>query len=301
MNESIAASRKELHASISPAVYSKHARTDLIPTISKLAFIDERITDPIDLAKRTSGAFYLTPNQIENNAKNDGIYELAETHKIFARGYGDRNFTNNFAGWAGRNVAELIERTGLLDKPLSLMDYGKMFQTGWFGQIANQAALTGPAVFQGLVGCRGLDYSRSELELYTKRKIEKVFDTTIDPESSLLTIVLTKEIKAGLRGLIDSDNSIGCPVARTSFTATERQVAFLEKYNHLGPDSGYYEEEELTTSGLVKITRPAYTVIDETLWQWGDYVSRYGTHLLGKGEDPNGIAPTNADEVLLLN
>lgn len=93
---------------------------------------------------------------------------------------------------------------------------------------------------------------------------------------------------------------MGCPVARTSFTATDEQVAFLEQYGHLGESSGFVKEEGLTVSGLHKISQGPYTAIDDVLWHWGDYLLRYGTHLLGRGVNPSGIAPTDANQVILL-
>ncbi len=180
-----------------------------------------------------------------------------------------------------------------------------MFQTGWFGDIANGMALTKQGVLQPFFGKGGLSYTaQGELfqRLFGISEGEEPFVLEVEPVSGLSVVRLTRNAKVAVRSKINRAQSVGCPVARTAFTASEDQVAFLEQHGHLGEASGFQADERRTTGpGLAKVTQGAYTAIDDVLWQWGDFVGRYAHHLLARGSDPSGVQATSANQAVLLD
>lgn len=296
--------RREIHSNLSPAIYSHHARKHLIPDIKVLPFTEVTHTDPLELAMDSSvrGGLVIDHLEAREFAKADGIRGIRRFN-VFESGYGDRFFTGLFAGAVGRVVSQTLKQKGLIDDPLSLLDYGRMFQTGWFGNIANQMALTRPALLQ-----REFEeaYKRGPLYMpnFESELKQPLLNIEAEPESGLHIATLSDSAKRFFRKELReaTAKSVGCPVARTSFTASSKQAEFLAEHGHLGESSGYYvDQDHVSANGRVKLSRDVYTVIDDALWQWGDYVERYAKVLLERGCDPEGIVPSRADQVLLID
>jgi hypothetical protein len=291
-------SRKELHGSLSPAVYSHHAREYVIPDINKLPFPEHTLYDPLELAKTLAEPLAYSDVQSEAQAWADGMWQYTNELGVFSHGYGDRHFTALVAGAFGEQICKFLRNSGAIEVPLSLADHAKMYQTRWFGTMANQLALTGAGMLGSFMSHQPEFVPTLFVSVFKFRKEPYVLE--IEPESGLARVSFTKEAKAVTRSFIDRESSVGCPVARTSFTATPEQVNHLEAHGHLDEVTGFHAEGRLATSGLVKVTQGPRTAIDDVLWHWGDYVERYSKHLLAKGVAPGGIAPTSAGQVVLL-
>lgn len=294
--------RKDLHSSISPAVYSRHAREDLIPDIENLPFLnkDLGITNLVAIANRigTEHLEYYVDN-VDKKAIQYGIYDRYRGIGILDYGFIDRHFTPLFAGAAGIFINNLLIKEGILTEGLSLKDYAKMFQTGWFGDLANKMALTSNGLLQPDTNSQ-TGFNFSFLENSYKKEIIP-FVTEQEPESGLLIIKPSRDLLTDLRFLLNKNSSIGCPVARTSFTSNETQAAFLENQGHIGETSGFViAEESLVRDGIVKFTQGAYTAIDAVLWTWGDYLDRYADYLIENGITEK-VQETEANKVLLLD
>ncbi len=96
-------SRKEYHGSISPAVYSHHAREHIVADIQNLGFPEGSLIDPLDLAHSVAEDLEYSDGQAKEAAKKDGTLELIEPGRdpnlnVFYYGYADRHFTALFAG-----------------------------------------------------------------------------------------------------------------------------------------------------------------------------------------------------------
>ncbi len=298
--------RKDIHRSISPAVFSKHARETIIPDIVYLDFPPIAILDPKALAESiyVRDELEYSQDQASDAAQESGINGIWYERGIFYQGFGDRNFTSLIAGSVGNHISNILLHFNAISEPLSLMDYGKLFQTEWFGDLMNSMALTGqgelaPALRHPTGGIPKLS---KELELE-----DDIIVSLRDKETGLFKFVLDETAKRELRARIDRKTSVGCPVARTSFFATPEQVQFLEDHGHLETSgeepvgSGFYKDHELAANGLIKLRQSERTAIDDVLFAWGNYITRYAIDLIDRGIDPKGIENTDAREVLLLN
>lgn len=313
------ASRKELHGSISPAVYSEHAREVLISDIDALPFPNLLTIDPLDIANSSTviKALGIERSEALHLAQAAGVLHAVDgsNFSVFHYGYGDRHFTPLFAGGIGREINDLLQRDGLTTEPLSLMDYAKMFQTGWFGDIANQMALTNQGQFQPYFkdaqsAREGSRYSTPPhrsgwgvLQAQFEVPAGQSYRYEVEPDSGLRIIKLTHEARKALHGKIDRKNSVGCPVARTAFKTTLEQADFLHEYGHVGESSGFYPSQDLSeqADGVI-FYQGCYTAIDDVLWQWGDYLQRYAEHLMSKPLTRiDVIGETGANKVLLLD
>lgn len=306
-------SRKDLHGNISPLVYSRHARRHLVPKIMGLAFPDRIIFDPQELALTDTVADGL---EVRDSAfgsslfselgEKYGVSRVHETLDVFNDGFGDQHFTGMFAGGIGKLVARSLMDSGKIDAQLSLSDYGLMFQTGWFGEISNEMALTAQGLYQ--------PYLSGNIEVYDeyfdssfKNRFKfwpyESFDIMIDEESGLAYCALSKIAKKALRKQIHRPTSVGCPVARTGVKVTKKQMDFLEAHDHVGDYSGFYEEEgSEDEDGSVSLEQGEYTAIDDVLWAWGDYVQRFAAHTAAiHPEFEDRLLPSTASEKIVLS
>jgi len=296
----VVSSRKEYHGCISPAVYSRHAREQLIDDIANLSFPRKTITDLGVLATSpvVKDALSYSKARAKSEAQKNAVYAFTGDPdlSIYGHGYADRHFVPLFAAGIGKDIG------GFFGLELSMMDYGKMFQTGWFGDIAQQMALTRLGQYQPALNRSVGSTSGTPLLRRAFGFTGQSYTAEVEPESGLQIVKVTREAKTFLRSQIERQKSVGCPVARTAFAASKAQVEFLEEHGHIGESSGFYvDEQESRESGVVKLSQGAYTAIDDVLWQWGDYVNRYASYLLARGENPTAIEATSADQVILLN
>lgn len=292
-------SRKELHGNVSPAVFTRHAREVLAPQIENLDFPSQPTTDPLKLAESrpVKEALAYSNSRAELAAKESGISEEVSGIWVFHHGFGDRHFVPLFAGGLGKTIDYRLLDEGLTHEQLSLKDYSRMFQTGWFGTIANQVALTRVGEIQPNIE----EHNRLNLGAISSDIVGQPLEFVEEPESGLMVVSVNKQARSILRGMIPKDESVGCPVARTTFSAKPSQVEFLEEFGHLGESSGFVaDEENLTAGGLMKVSQGAYTAIDDVLLAWGNYVDRYANSLLSQGIT-DSVEATDADKVLLLN
>lgn len=310
----VVAGRLDSHGVILPVVSSRHAREKIIPDIEALQFPPDLITDPLELAVAAGyKSLEYDEKQLRKAAKKDGVLDIVTADLATSWGYADRNFTPQFAGAVGVWISDFLQRNGHITEPLSLEDYGKMFQTGWFGKILNDMALTKRNGIVTFVysGRAGTPYIDSDPEKKMRRFLEldpedELFDLEMT-ESGLYAPSVTEKVKASLRakiteepkGVSQEEETVGCPVARTAIKATQAQVAFLEEYGHLGEASGFSVNRTLN-SGKVLLTQGAYTAADDVAFHWGDYVSRYAQHWIRLGQT-EGVEATAANQVLLLD
>src|SRR4051794_39235748 len=126
-HEAIATDRREMHACISPAVYSKHAQELLIPDINSLHFPERTLTDSRLIVKNPvvkSALTYSSSTALEI-ARQNKIEELTEAHGIFHHGYGDRHFVPLAASALTMDIGSFLHNKGLISSPLSLHDQAK--------------------------------------------------------------------------------------------------------------------------------------------------------------------------------
>jgi hypothetical protein len=307
--------RLDSHGSLLPVISSRHAREKIIPDIEALRFPPDLITNPLELAVAAGHEpLAYDERQLRRAADKDGVLDIITDDLATSWGYADRNFTPEIAGTVGVWISDFLQRRGLIEEPLSLEDYGKMFQTGWFGEILNDMALTkrnGSLTFvhDDSAGDPHIEPDpeekiRSSLELDPE---DELFDIEVEAESGLYILGVTERVRATLRAkmtevggdAVRKEKSVGCPVARTAITATQAQADFLEEHGHLGEASGFSVNRTLD-SGNVLLTQGAYTAADDVAFHWGDYVSRYATHWIARGET-DGVQTTAANQIVLLD
>lgn len=317
-------SRKEFHAEVGPIVYTQHSKDSLAGDMASLPFSQFDIYDLYKIATRPSIGHSLKINETEA-ARSAGIKGI-EMLSVYASGFDDRHFTILFASTFGVIVSDLLEEEGVVTHPLSLLDQAKMLQTGWFGDLANQMALSAKGVWQPFLHKYEkyrdtspqaklskflLKYIQTtERENATFRlpvEIEDVTDKplslTIDPDTGLHIVEASHEMKAILRRGLNKKESVGCPVARTSTITSTVNLEFLEDWGYIGEASGFASaEQQPVESGKVKLKQGAYTAIDDIVWLWGDYIERYGLYMLDRGcSSPKLIEPTDANKFVLLD
>lgn len=296
--------RRDMHSSLSPAVYSHHARINLVEDIGRLPFPQDMITvtSPRDLGNHPAIKNTLSYSEEVSDqlAVKDGISDDTAEWDIFSKGYGDRHFVPLIAGAIGEDINLHLTSTGKLLSPLSLKDYSKMFRTEWFGDLMNSLALTQPGVLQSSAASIGLI---GNITFFTQafNHGSNPYSLHDDPDTGLAVVSFNKRATTLLRSRIQRQRSVGCPVARTVFTATMDQADFLEAHGHIGENSsGFVRDEHLTASGKVKFVRPEGSTIHDVLKAWGDYVERYADYLIDRHPHLEGVAATYADKVLLL-
>lgn len=304
--------RKDLHGNISPLVYSRHAKQYLVPKIMGLAFPDRIIFDPQELALTGTVADGLEVRDSAFGAstfsmlgEKYGVSNVHETLDVFNDGFGDQHFTGMFAGGIGKLAARSLTNAGTIDDQLSLSDYGLMFQTGWFGEIANEMALTQQGLYQPFLS-GNTDPFKPYYDIEFRQRFgfeaSEIFDIIVDDESGLAYCALSKTAKKALRKRIHRPSSVGCPVARTGVKVTEKQMDFLEEHGHVGDNSGFYEEENSEDEdGSVSLEQGEYTAIDDVLWAWGDYVKRFAVYSAEiYPEFEYRLLPTDASKKIVL-
>ncbi len=304
--EALTTCRKDMLSSIAPVVYTRHAREAIMPDIAGLPFPETETTNLVSLAmsRTVRNVLELSQRQAKSLARKNGVKSLASKHDIFHWGYGDRHFPSELSAVFALEIGRFLLREEVIKEELSMKDSAKMFQTGWFGDIANQMALAGRGFIQPF--CDHYQYQADTTSFKTDffdaryRYKGEVFETELEPESGLSIVKLTMGAKKVVRGTI-LRSGVGCPVARTSVMATEAQVKFLEDHGHL-EGSGFYIDQDIETeSGRIKLSQGAYTAIDDVIWQWGEYVDRYADHLLQADPGLLGVAATGANERVLLD
>jgi hypothetical protein len=308
---SLIASRKDYHGSIAPAVYSHHALSVLARDIDSLPIPKDDFTRIEEL-----GGLSVIQNGLELNyeaakeySRCDGVSKLAEHVAIHYWGYGDRHFVPMFASALGSDIGRLLLNEQVIETPLSFTDYAHLFQTGWFGDIANSLALTGQGRIQpnlnlGSITGRPVSHLARVLKRGFYSDIAEPLVLAEDEESGRVIVKASDELVKVFRGGINRDESVGCPVARTSFTATSEQAAFLESAGHINSAKDgvtFHDVGAVGQSGRVKISQGVYTAIDHVLWHWGSYVGRYAESRLDNGADPLRYAATSANETVLLD
>jgi len=299
--------RRDMHGNISPLVYSRHARQYLVPKIMGLAFPDRIIFDPQELALTgvVADGLEVRDPQYEKLGENYGVSNIHGYLDVFNDGFGDQHFTGMFAGGIGKLVARSLVEAGKIDDRLSLSDYGLMFQTGWFGDIANEMALTQQGLYQpflsGNIDVNGINFDSDFMHRFNLWP-HQTFDILVDDESGLAYCALSKVAKKSLRKRIHRPTSVGCPVARTGVKVTKKQVDFLEEHEHVGETSGFYiEEGSEDEDGSVSLEQGEYTAIDDVLWAWGDYVQRFASYTAQLyPEFEHRLLPTDAGNKIVL-
>ncbi len=293
-------------------VYSRHARQEILADMSKLRFPNEAIIDPLQLAlsKEVRYSLDYSRKQAKAHAKKAGMTDVLFGHSVHLYGYGDRHFTAEFASGLGREVSDFLQAKEVITNPFSLRDYAKLFQTGWFGDMLNQCAITGIGMLQPYYDHHGRRLFKNGFLKPAKPKDNaqqnnaadyEPYATEIDPDSSLAIVRLTKEAKMILRANMSKPIGVGCPVARTAIKATRAQVDFLESEDHMELSGFWADERQMATEGMVKLCQGPYTAIDDVAWQWGDYVDRYARSLLATGHNQEGIELTAASRSVLLD
>lgn len=199
----VADSRKCFHGKLSPAIYSRHAREALVPDIHELSFPRQPELNPLKLAIGVGEKLRLTDDTRIELAQENGVAAATMGRfNVYKYGYGDRHFALLFAGGIGLDIGKLVqEDKKLINDPLSLMDYGKMFQTGWFGSLANQMALTTQGILQRSLevdtfypGSSLLDSINKGIRPNRRNElcIVDLYELNQDPDSGLTIVRLTK-------------------------------------------------------------------------------------------------------------
>lgn len=271
----------ELHRSVLPATAATHAYERIIPDIEALDFPDAGLCSPVRLAQYARSELNYPYMERRQLARDTGIAELAESRYVLDHSFGSIHLTPLIASVIGMEINALLNAEDLINDDLSLEEYGAMFQTAWFGDILNDAAMTRrgivePAISAVLDGGSKKGYF-GEAAGYEQNP----YDILKDEETGLHSVRLKKEVKVALRAKIRHSDGSGCPVARTSFSMTRKQADYLVENEFIGGKSGYYlSERTLASSGMVLACRPdEYTPIDDVVWSWGRYIQRYAAQL----------------------
>ncbi|MCA9349603.1 hypothetical protein KC853_00985 [Candidatus Saccharibacteria bacterium] len=285
-------------------VYGLHVDS-LVDQIGNLGFPKQVITDPLALAahsKVVRPISYKTQRRAVREARRIGIADDIGAQQLEMFGFADREFTGTFAGALGIEISYFLRNKRFHQSPLSLMDYGIMFQTGWFGHIVNQIALTRPTLLGPTVNQMNIDKvlgkDRSLLGSLADKTIPG-YNNLEDIQDFFLKLMkynddLTEEvdairqyIKLTDRGRqfftlkIDHTKGVGCPVARSSTVVSLQDHGLLDGVGALDRCSS-----DISTRKRYRLTEPsAYTPIDRVLWYWGDYVLRYANYLLSFSHD----------------
>ncbi|MBP6005937.1 hypothetical protein KA531_03510 [Candidatus Saccharibacteria bacterium] len=303
--ESKATERKKFLSGPALWTYGFHVGS-LVEQIDNLSFPKQAITDPLLLAAHTKvvrSISYRTQHRAVREARRLGIADDKGANQLEMFGFADREFTGAFAGALGIEISYFLRYKRFNQSPLSLMDYGMMFQTGWFGDIVNQMALTGPTLLGPIVNQMKIDRvvgknrslfgSLADKSIQDYKKIEDIQDYFLelknDTDDSIegvdairQYIKLTNAGRKFFISKIDHTKSVGCPVARSSTIVSQQYYFLLEELGALDRCSS----GKVLTQGNYRLTEPSpYTPIDRVLWHWGDYVLRYAGYLLSLTND----------------
>lgn len=309
--------RKEFHGTVAPAIYTHHARASLVPDIDALK--PHRIGlfgDAVDIGKESQIYLEISDDAKDTFAEQHGVTEFSG-RDVYKHGFADRHFTGMMAGAIGNDISKFCLREGLLEEPLSLADHAKLYQTGWFGSMLGSMALAqigryqpnardfGPICSTELTFSKAFEYDNASFFENTSNAVLSPYEIVVDTKSGLHTISLTREATALVHRSIPKRESVGCPVARTAFATTVENYSFLKQRGIVGEGShsGFVTDESKIdeTTKRVVLKQGQYTAIDDVLFAWGRFMNRYVAYFLAIGVSPEGLAPTKADEFLLLD
>jgi hypothetical protein len=260
-------SRADWHAQVGPALYSDNVRQSVLPVIDNLQPVQladdedafEFFLNTVDIYFNSEvpdddvlGARYLTAAEI-------GL--LSTDKKVYHGGFADLDFSLYWASHMARMIVACEGGEG----DMSVADFGALLQTKWFGDLANDAALTRPEVW---------DDARTLPDVTVFNLAPQEFLQRVDlPEDNLHYWRISDTARVALRkALQDYPDSVGCPVARTSFGAGEAAVKSLKR---LLPDmTQTWQATRVTSTGVTIFQQGKNTAIDDILQAWGRYAHR---------------------------